>query len=109
MQRTRKERIDFIRENSPAHRDIDFRDYDDSDIFELYLTIPLPDDKERERNKEAGIGFYLWKKFGDWLIRDNYPGWLRGSLIVLWILLNPLCLIFYLAVAGVFTLIIMGH
>lgn len=109
MPTTRKERIDFIRENSPEYRNTDFHDYDNKDILELYLRIPLPPDKEKIRDKEDGIGFYWWKLFGDWLIRDNYPQWLRGFLIVMWILVNPLCMIFYFAVGCIITLIVLNH
>lgn len=108
MPDTRKERIDFIRENAPKYRDHDFHDYDDSDILTLYLRIPLPPDKQKKSDMEGGIGMYVWGKFGEWLIRDNQPSWLRGFLIVMWIMVNPLCLILYISIA-VFWLAFLGH
>lgn len=106
---TRKDRIDFIRENSPEHRDTDFHDYDNSDIFELYLSIPLSADKAKARDKEAGPGFYLWGKLGDWMIRNSHPNWLRVFLLVVWILLNPLCMILYFSFILIIILIYLGQ
>ncbi len=109
MPTTRKERIDFIRENSPKHRDTNFDDYDNTDILKLYLRIPLSPDKEKIRDKEDGIGFYWWKLLGDWMIRDNQPNWIRGTLIVIWILLNPLCMILYFCLGLLILFLILGH
>lgn len=107
---TRLEQIRFIEENSTLYKNTDWSRYSDTDVFRVYMQIPLPPDKYKKRSKEGGFLFYYWGTIADKLphiSRDdasfNYP-W--GIITFLWLVLfNPLCVLLYIT----FGLIILGH
>ena len=91
---TRLETINFIRENSKEYRNYDFKDYSEDDLYRLYLRIPLPPDKAKERDSEHPF-LNWWSKVGDKLpsiLKEdaswNFP---KNIPIMIWILLfNPI-------------------
>lgn len=106
MIKTRLEMIQFIRHNSPKHRDTNFNDYNDEDVRRLYEYIPLPPDKAKIRDKEYGIGFYLWGKLGDKIFTPKLPKWAFVPMMLLWMMINPLAIILWISCGVVLLLAI---
>jgi len=101
---TRLELINFIRENSKEYKNYDFKDYSQDDLYRLYLRIPLPPDKEKERDREFPI-IAWWGRIGmklpPLLKKDasfNFPA---NILTMIWILLLNPVMMFLLAVIGI--------